>query len=82
MERYLEKTEQTQVEVSEMEHLLLGPGHEDVSITSFAENARDEEVTAGTCCSRRLEAKEEVEALRWLVQRVLPRQLRTRETHK
>ena len=40
MEKHLEKGES--IEVSELEHFLLGPEETDVSITSFAENARDE----------------------------------------
>ena len=41
MEKYLEESEQIQVEISELEHFLLGPEEADVSITSFAENGRD-----------------------------------------
>ena len=43
MEKYFEKSESIKVEVSELEHFLLVPEDTDVSITSFAENARDEE---------------------------------------
>ena len=42
MEKYVETTESIQVEVSELEHFLLGPEDADVSIRSLAENARDE----------------------------------------
>ena len=42
VEQYLEKSESIQVEISELEHFLLGPEDADISITSFAENARDE----------------------------------------
>ena len=41
MEKHLEQGESIKVEVSELEHFLLGPEDTDVSITSFAENARD-----------------------------------------
>ena len=42
MQKHVEKSENIQVEVSELEFLLLGSGDEDISITSLAENARDE----------------------------------------
>ena len=41
-EKYVEKGESIQVDVGELEHFLLGPEDADISITSFAENARDE----------------------------------------
>ena len=41
MEKYLETSESIQVEISELEHFLLGPEDAVISITSFAENARD-----------------------------------------
>ena len=41
MEKYLEKSEQIQVEIRELEHFLLGPEEADISITSFAENGRN-----------------------------------------
>ena len=42
MESYLLKSEELQVGIGELEFFLLGPGDEDISITSFADNARDE----------------------------------------
>ena len=40
--RCVEKSEQIQVDISEMEHLLLGAEDADIGTTSLAENARDE----------------------------------------
>ena len=41
MEKYLQRIEHIQVEVSELERFLLDPGDADISIMSFAENAFD-----------------------------------------
>ena len=59
----LTKSESIKVDVSELEHFLLEPEDSDISITSFAENVRDE--GASSCCSTHLEAREQVEALKW-----------------
>ena len=42
MESYLQKSEELQVGISELEYFLLGPGDEDISVASLKENARDE----------------------------------------
>ena len=39
---YLKKSEKLQVGICELEHFLLSPGDEALSILSFAENACDE----------------------------------------
>ena len=48
----------------------------------LSRNLGTEDVTAGSCCPTRLDAMEEVEALRWLMQSVLPKQQGTRITWK
>ena len=68
MEQNLEKGESIQVATIELEHFLLGPEDADISNRSFAEKTR--EGGAGQCCSTHLEAKEQVEALKWQMQRV------------
>ena len=42
MQSYSQKSEELQVGTSKLEYFLLGPGAEEISIVSFAENARDE----------------------------------------
>ena len=41
LEKYIERSESTQVDVRELEHFLLGPQDAGISVISFAENARD-----------------------------------------
>ena len=41
MEKYNGRSESTQVDVSELEHFLLGPEDAGISVMSFAENSRD-----------------------------------------
>ena len=75
MERYLEKSEKTQVEVSELEHFLFAPRHEDISTTSFPEKRADEGGYS------RYVLLETPRGKGGGVQRVLPKQLRRKETH-
>ena len=42
MEKYIERSESTQVDVSELEHFVDGPEDAGISVMSFAENAMDE----------------------------------------
>ena len=64
----LKQGDSIKVEVSDLEHLLLGTEDAGSSITSL------KEAVASSCCSTHLEAKEQAKALRWLMQRVLPKQ--------
>ena len=66
--RYLEKSEEIRVEISELVQSPLGTEDADISIRSIAETPGTRKVTADSCCSTRLKAKEKVEALRWLME--------------
>ena len=64
------------MEISELEHLSLGPGDADISIRSLPD-ARGEEGTASSCCWTHLEAREVVEVVwKLLMRRVLPKHVR------
>ena len=63
--RYLEKSEQIQVEISEL-------GKTQILASDRSQKTRETmEVTADSCCSTRVEVQEEVEALRWLMRFVI-----------
>ena len=64
MEQNLKKIESILMEVSELEHYLLGPEDADICTESLAERARNECGCEQSYCPT---LKEEVEALRWLM---------------
>ena len=69
MEKYLEKSEQIQVEIRELEHFLLGP--EEARYQHHVFRRKREEwsrLIASSCCSTHVMAKERVEALKWQMQ--------------
>ena len=62
------------MDISELEHFLLGPEDADISITTVSENTRDEGAYSKFVLFGRLEAKEQVEAFKRQMRRVLPKQ--------
>ena len=64
--KILADDQEIQVGISELEFFFFGLGDEEISVICLAENGRDG-------CSTRLEGNRWVEALRWVMQRVLPK---------